>query len=405
MNLSTTIAELSPPPAGVNLSQDQNLPNNIAIIIVCALAAIVLPIRIFVRIRTNKTLRIDDWLMIIAMVSSSRCIVCNQLRRYVPSSSLHDILSHYLADHYGLGKHVWLCTVGHMITLKKMLFVSLVIYNFELCMIKISILLFYRRVFGMNPLNWLACFFSVGWFIGCTVALCLAPAPVSYFWTQVADETGGHYRYSFYSYYVGNAATNVVCDFLVMTVPIPIVWRLKMRVAQKIMVSIVLFLGCFVFAASIIRIHYLTKLKGEGSMDITWNIAPVCLWSTIEPCISVIGSCLPAMQPVVQWALQLEHNYYIRKRMPSRARDSIRGIFKGTGASIDVDSTGRSMTPIDSFGGKKEEDVVRLFAHAARVEASPEPDRNLNPLEEYLGLNYIRVRHDVEVTIDRKSSV
>ncbi|KAJ5643009.1 uncharacterized protein N7484_005516 [Penicillium longicatenatum] len=359
MNLSTTIAELSPPPAGVDLSQDQNLPNNIAIIIVCALAAIVLPIRIFVRIRTNKTLRIDDWLMIIAMAPLGVLFAIN----------------------------------------------FVVIYNFELCMIKISILLFYRRVFGMNPLNWLACFFSVGWFIGCTVALCLAPAPISYFWTQVADETGGYYRYSFYSYYVGNAATNVVCDFLVMTVPIPIVWRLKMRVAQKIMVSIVLFLGCFVFAASIIRIHYLTKLKGEGSIDITWNIAPVCLWSTIEPCISVIGSCLPAMQPVVQWALQLEHNYYIRKRMPSRARDSIRGIFKGTGASIDVNSTGRSMTPIDSFGGKKEEDVVRLFAHAARVEASPEPDRNLNPLEEYLGLNYIRVRHDVEVTIDRKSSV
>lgn len=69
MNLSTTIAELSPPPAGVDLSQDQNLGNNIAIIIVCALAAIVLPIRIFVRIRTNKTLRVDDWIMIIAMVS------------------------------------------------------------------------------------------------------------------------------------------------------------------------------------------------------------------------------------------------------------------------------------------------------------------------------------------------
>lgn len=69
MNLSTTIVELSPPPAGVDLSQDQNLGNNIAIIVVCALAAIVLPIRIFVRIRTNKTLRVDDWIMIIAMVS------------------------------------------------------------------------------------------------------------------------------------------------------------------------------------------------------------------------------------------------------------------------------------------------------------------------------------------------
>ncbi|KAJ5765638.1 hypothetical protein N7520_005197 [Penicillium odoratum] len=384
MNLSTTIAELSPPPAGVDLSQNQNLPNNIAIIIVFALAAIILPIRVVVRIRTNKKLRLDDWIMIIAVA---------------PLGAL--FASNFVADHYGLGKHVWLCTVGNMITMKKLLFVSLVIYNFELCMIKVSILLFYRRVFGMNPLNWLACFFSIGWVIGCTVALCLAPTPISYFWTQVDDESGGHYRYSFYQYYIANAATNVVCDFLVMMVPLPIIWRLKMRVAQKIMVSIVLFLGCFVFAASIIRIHYLTKLKGEGLVDITWTIAPVCLWSTIEPCISVIGSCLPAMQPIVQWALQLEHNYHIRKHMPCRARDSLRGIF-----GADVESTGRSITPVDSFGGTKENDAVRLFAHATRVEASPEPIYwNLDPLEEYLGLNYIRVKHEIEVTIDRKSDV
>lgn len=72
---------------------------------------------------------------------------------------------------------------------------------------------------------------------------------------------------------------------------------------------------------------------------------------------------------------------------------------------MNASSMERSITPIDSFGGKKEDDVVRLFAHAARVEASPEPDRDLNPLEEYLGLNYIRVQHDVEVTIDRKSEI
>lgn len=109
------------------------------------------------------------------------------------------------------------------------------------------------------------------------------------------------------------------------------------------------------------------------------------------------------MQPVVQWALQLEHNYYIRKHLPSRARGSIRGIFNGTKNIMNAHSMERSITPIDSFGGKKEDDVVRLFAHATRVEASPEPDRDLNPLEEYLGLNYIRVQHDVEVTIDPKS--
>ncbi|KAJ5953487.1 hypothetical protein N7454_000383 [Penicillium verhagenii] len=265
------------------------------------------------------------------------------------------------------------------------------IYNFELCMIKMSILVFYRRVFGMNPLNWLAGSFSIAWFIGCTVALCLAPAPVSYFWTQILDETGGHYRYSFYNYYIGNAATNVVCDFLVMAVPIPIIWRLKMRIAQKIMVSLVLLLGCFVFAASVVRIHYLTKLQGEGLIDITWTIAPVCLWSTLEPCMSVIGSCLPAMQPIVQ-SCRLERG------IPCAASSG--------GGNAEMDSVGRSITAVDSFGGKKEDDVVRLFPHATTVFASPEPvDRDLNPLEEYLGVNYIRVRHDVEITIDRKSQV
>lgn len=111
-------------------------------------------------------------------------------------------------------------------------------------MIKLSLLSFYRRVFGMNYLNWLATFLVLGWIIGSTIALLVAPNPISYFWNETVDPSDGRYRYDFYSYYIGNAATNVVCDFVVIAVPIPVIWRLKMRLTQKITVSMVLFLGC-----------------------------------------------------------------------------------------------------------------------------------------------------------------
>lgn len=59
----------------------------------------------------------------------------------------------------------------------------------------------------------------------------------------MSNPDGGNYRYDVYNYYIGNAASNVVTDFLILLVPIPVIWRLRMRFTQKIMVSGVLLLG------------------------------------------------------------------------------------------------------------------------------------------------------------------
>lgn len=103
--------------------------------------------------------------------------------------------------------------------------------------------MFYRRIFGATWLNWASLCLTVGWFIGSLIALLCSPDPVSFFWTETVNPFGGHYRYDFYRYYIGNAASNVATDILILTVPIPVVWRLQMRVLQKVMVSSVLLLG------------------------------------------------------------------------------------------------------------------------------------------------------------------
>lgn len=110
-------------------------------------------------------------------------------------------------------------------------------------MVKHSILLFYRRVFGPSYLYYVATSLTIIWAVGSFIAVLCAPVPISYFWTEVEDIHSGHWRFSFYKYYVGNAAGNIVTDFVVLLVPAWTIWNLKMRVAQKIMVSAVLLLG------------------------------------------------------------------------------------------------------------------------------------------------------------------
>jgi hypothetical protein len=123
------------------------------------------------------------------------------------------------------------------------LFAYILIYLVELLLIKCSILMFYRRIFGMNWMIWTTLFISYGWAIGSFIAALCAAHPISYFWTETVDPTSGRYRYNFYYYYVGNAAANVVTDVLILLVPIPTVWQLQMRTAQKIGVCGVLLLG------------------------------------------------------------------------------------------------------------------------------------------------------------------
>jgi hypothetical protein len=82
--------------------------------------------------------------------------------------------------------------------------------------------------------------------------------PVSYFWTQGTNSSLGKYRFNFYNYLIGNAATNVVTDALILLIPIPIVWSLKMRTMQKVGVCSVLLLGVVYVPdppASLLKLH------------------------------------------------------------------------------------------------------------------------------------------------------
>jgi hypothetical protein len=208
-------------------------------------------------------LEVDDWLIaaslvpLVGLLATAMLCMCGSHSLRLSGAFTYTI---DLGGENGLGKHVWGLLIEDLVLLRKvrdpsaiylvqrlildqLLFAYLLIYLTELLLIKVSILMFYRRIFGMNWSIWTCLFISYGWALGSMIATICVSDPVSYFWTQGANTDPGKYRFNFYNYLIGNATANVVSDALILLVPMPIVWSLRMPALQKVGVCSVLLLG------------------------------------------------------------------------------------------------------------------------------------------------------------------
>ncbi|KAJ5095079.1 hypothetical protein N7532_007370 [Penicillium argentinense] len=380
---------LGPLPVGMDLSENRAHKDNAVVITLCVVTVVMVILRFVVRTRGQKPRpELDDWLIAAAVI---------------PLMAL--LAASILAGHWGMGKHIWATTLQKVVEMKRILFAWIFVYIFELFVIKVSILMFYRRIFGMNSMIWTCLALSTAWVTGSMIALLACPDPIPYFWNQTVDPLGGRFRYNFYNYYIGNAAGNVVSDVFILLVPFPIVWRLKMRVTQKLMVSGVLLLGVFVCAASIIRLHYVHYLN---SPDLTWVMSDVYVWSAVEPCLGIICGSLPAMQPLVRSVMKMETLFQIRPQF-RRGKPSSAAHVGDTGRLQQCSSNNGSMasklTPVNSFEAKPEiglqqyDDETRLTTVVTHIESQRSNGLNRN-LEELLGPpGFIRVRHEVELSV------
>ncbi|KAJ5113910.1 hypothetical protein N7456_002444 [Penicillium angulare] len=360
---------LAPKPAGLDPKGSLATKDNIVCVIMVVLATIMLSIRFFVLLYVQKNRPfIDDWLMLLSIA---------------PLTVLTAI-GYYGGVHYGLGMHIWGQTLGPLVVQEKRTFAFIILYVFQLFLIKLSILMFYRRILGMNWMVIANLVISVAYAIGSLIAILAGPVPLHYYWTQYIDASGGYYRYDFYYFWLGNGIANVISDILIFLVPIPIVWSQNMRVRQKLIVSVLLGLGVTVIVASGVRLHYLKTLKTNP--DLTYVMGTVFLWSQLEPCLGIICATFPAIQPFFRFFLKVEYRAYLGSKFSFTSKSA--GSSSGT-------------TGFDSrldFMNGKQEDEMQLT-----IEAQTETERNRQErekLQQYIGPMFIRVQHDVELTVE-----
>lgn len=125
----------------------------------------------------------------------------------------------------------------------QVLFILQLFWNTTLPAIKLSILLFYRRLF---PTPWmrLACNIVGGflmlWYLAFQITAIVQCIPTRYYWDK-KGEKGNCIK--LVPFYIALAASNVATDVLILTLPIPLVWKLQVKTSKKIGLTITFLLG------------------------------------------------------------------------------------------------------------------------------------------------------------------
>lgn len=176
-----------------------------------------------------------------ASMMPTNLLVSPTLSRFVIMSSLSDGALPPETQ-WGLGRHSWTMLPENYTPYMKAFYSSVVVYNVATCVVKISILLQYRRIFTgkvMQKLTMAALIFEGAWAITLSILLPLVCHPVANFWDPTVE---GSCLNQLAIWYV-MASINLVSDFVIFSMPLPVIKNLQLPKKQKIMLMGVFCLG------------------------------------------------------------------------------------------------------------------------------------------------------------------
>ena len=110
------------------------------------------------------------------------------------------------------------------------------------------------------------------------------------------------------TFFIGSGVPNILLNFIILILPLPMIWALEIERKHKLALSGVFLLGGFIVVVSIVRVVILSRIQ---DVDITWTLVDGAIWTGVEPAIAVISACLPIMRSL-----------WIYKREKSEARRS-----------------------------------------------------------------------------------
>ncbi|KAK0631017.1 hypothetical protein B0T17DRAFT_462298, partial [Bombardia bombarda] len=187
---------------------------------------------------------------------------------------------------------------GTMYSLE-LIFLTSCLIQFPLATVKISILLFYKRIFASSKPFRVAVWIAIGvvtvwcWlFFGLVLT---QVDPISASWT------GGRLRYDSVTLGLAQVGSSIALDFVVLCFPLPVISRLHMAAKRKLAVSLIFWLGAFCCVAAIVR----TVLLNESVRAVVQNQSNVFgqskqfIFMIIEPNCSIIAACLPCYGPLL----------------------------------------------------------------------------------------------------------
>lgn len=188
-----------------------------------------------------------------------------------------------LAGASGLGQHVWdidsFKDADKLVRSRKYILAIECIFCVASGLIKVSILLFYRRLSSRavsNAFRWTT-WFTIGFIVAYTIALTLAPIlgcqPVSAFWDQVNINLRLQgYKFHCFDEGADLLAASIISaaqDLLTAILPTFLYWNLQISKRQKIALFGIFAIGYGVVALGVLRAYFSWRIF-YATYDITW---------------------------------------------------------------------------------------------------------------------------------------
>jgi len=93
-----------------------------------------------------------------------------------------------------------------------------------------------------------------------------------------------------------NSIFSTLTDFIILMLPMRLVYQLQIPRPQKIALALVFCIGIFVVITACLRMT--TLQLGTTTSDVTYDIGPT-MWSIVEQNVAIICACLPMFRGVV----------------------------------------------------------------------------------------------------------
>ncbi|KAL2255470.1 hypothetical protein VTK26DRAFT_3288 [Humicola hyalothermophila] len=162
--------------------------------------------------------------------------------------------------------------------------------------VKLSILSLYVHLIP-NRRFVILCYITMAatgaYFISVLLGLFLLCRPVRYSWDKSIP--GGSCEARSTGYFV-SGITNLALDVLVVIMPMPMLFGLRMTLRRRLGVACIFGLGGFTCVLSMLHVVW---LRARDLSDMTYSVTPGVIYAMLEPTLGIVNACLPTIKPAV----------------------------------------------------------------------------------------------------------
>ncbi|KAF1962133.1 hypothetical protein CC80DRAFT_154805 [Byssothecium circinans] len=245
----------------------------------------------------------------------------------------------------------------------KMLYAGQLSQIFAIGPTKISVLLFYRRIFRGKAFNiavWALIVLVSAWIIGFFFANLFECVPIKEAFVNAPGMGGNPKCIDALPMYLAQVYSDAVLDVLILVLPIPLVWKLQLPTRQKWAVSGIFLLGLITVLSSCAKMIIFNFVGHElqKQADISYFLSPIAYWPIIEAALQIVAACLTMLKPLFE-----DWRYFFGSAKTRRSKGYLKSttgyesghatedgmIYKTSDVQVTVERNSKSTREVDSI--------------------------------------------------------